>query len=192
MYKECKTEDSTARQRVLEQALLAAMRQQPYEKITISHLCSQLNIPRKTFYRYFPTKEDALLSLIDHRLTACNEAVFFDWQGNHGYEYVNLERFFSFWHSEAEFLDAIRDNGFRYLLLDRTTRIVDTMKQNSTEPVPEGGFAREQVDYFIAHGLMSTALRWHHHGFPSSPQEMAQVFAELLSSPNLSISRLFL
>jgi hypothetical protein len=30
----------------------------------LRELCRQLNIPRKSFYRYFPTKEDCLLALV--------------------------------------------------------------------------------------------------------------------------------
>ena len=85
-------------------------------------------------------------------------------------------------------LDAIRDNGLQPLLLERTTVIVDRMKENSRE----GSFAREQVEYFVAHGLMSTVLRWHHSGFQSSPEEMAEVFGSLLGKTELPVERLLL
>jgi hypothetical protein len=39
---------------------------------------------------------------------------------------------------------------------------------------------------------MTTVLRWHHFGFPGSPEEMAEVFGKLLSSPDVSITRLLL
>lgn len=191
MYKTCKTEESAIRQRGLEALLLREMSRQRYAKISISGLCAQAGIPRKTFYRYFPTKDDALLGLIDHKLEGCNEAVFAGWNGSRRFEPVNLERFFGYWRREEAFLDAVRDNDLRLLLLDRTTKIVDTMKRNSTEETSPD-FAVEQVEYFIAHGLMSTVLRWHHYGFPCAPEEMAGVFTELLSSANISISRLFL
>ena len=42
MYKICHTEESSRRQRALEQGLLAAMEKQPYEKITLTDLCRQL------------------------------------------------------------------------------------------------------------------------------------------------------
>ena len=51
MYKLCKTEQSARRQRELEQGLLAAMSTHQYEEITVSDLCDQMNIPRKSFYR---------------------------------------------------------------------------------------------------------------------------------------------
>ena len=66
--------------------------------------------------------------------------------------------------------------------------MIDRMKENS-DPV---GFARDQVEYFIAHGLMTTVLRWHHYGFRSSPEEMAEVFGTLLGSSDVSLDRLLL
>ena len=68
MYKLCKTEQSAARQRQLEQGLLQIMQTQQYEDISISDLCDRLGIPRKSFYRYFSSKDGALMALIDHTL----------------------------------------------------------------------------------------------------------------------------
>lgn len=188
MYKTCHTEESSRRQRELEQGLLNAMSRQPYSKIQLTQLCRELHIPRKTFYRYFPTKEDCLLALIDHTLSDCNETALLSWTGTEILDEQIQLRFFRFWLGQEVFLDAIRDNGFRHLLLDRTTMIVDRMKENQ---MPES-FARDQVEYFVAHGLMSTVLRWHAFGFRSSPEEMAAVFGKLLQSPSLTVTKLLL
>ena len=188
MYKICHTEESSHRQRELEQGLLKAMEKQPYEKISLTELCRTLKVPRKTFYRYFPTKDDCLLALIDHTLSDCNDIALKGWNGNKELDQKAQLRFFRYWRAQHAFLDAVRDNGFRYLLLDRTTVIVDRMKHVS----PPESFARDQVEYFIAHGLMATVLRWHHYGFRSSPEEMAEIFGQLLESTDLSITRLLL
>lgn len=188
MYKICHTEESTRRQRELEQGLLLAMGIQSYEKITLTELCRQLQIPRKTFYRYFPTKEDCLLALIDHALLDCNDVALGGWTGGRNLDDQAQLRFFHYWKAHADLLDAIRDNQLQGLLLERTAVIVDRMKENA----PIGSFAVEQVEYFIAHGLMSTVLRWHEHGFPSTPEEMAGVFEGLLSAARVSLSRLLL
>lgn len=188
MYKICHTEESSRRQRQLEAGLLQAMRNQPYEKIALTSLCRELEIPRKTFYRYFPAKDDCLLALIDHTLSDCNEIALKGWNGSSSLDRDAQLRFFTYWKERRAFLDAIWDNGFAYLLLERTTIIVNRMKESG----PPESFAREQVEYFIAHGLMSTVLRWHHHGFQSSPEEMAEVFGHLFQGMDLSITRLML
>ena len=188
MYKICHTEESSRRQRELETGLLEAMKTLPYEKITLTELCRQLNIPRKSFYRYFPTKEDCLLALIDHTLSDCNDLALKGWNGTGDLDQNVQLRFFCFWKENAALLDVIRDNGLRYLLLDRTTVMIDRMKENTDSL----GFAQDQVEYFIAHGLMSTVLRWHQFGFRSSPEEMAEVFEGLLGAARVSLSRLLL
>ena len=188
MYKICHTEESSQRQRTLEQGLLEAMGSQSYEKITLTGLCRQLNIPRKTFYRYFPTKSDCLLALIDHTLAGCNEAALAGWNGGNTLDEQAQLRFFHYWQTHRDFLDAIQNNDLQHLLLERTTVIVDRMKESA----PPTAFAVAQVEYFIAHGLMSTVLRWHRFGFQSTAEEMAQVFEELLSAARISLSRLLL
>ncbi|MBP3684470.1 MAG: TetR/AcrR family transcriptional regulator [Oscillospiraceae bacterium] len=188
MYKICHTEESSRRQRELENGLLKALEKQPYDKITLTGLCRELNIPRKTFYRYFPTKEDCLLALIDHALSDCNDHALLGWNGGRSLDGQAQLRFFRYWRKQEALLDAIQNNGLQNLLLERTTVIVDRMKEN-TPPYP---FAREQTEYFIAHGLMFTVIRWHQFGFPDTPEEMAKVFEELLGHDRVSLSRLLL
>ena len=82
MYKICHTKESAQRQRELERGLLDALGRQPYDKITLTDLCRELQIPRKTFYRYFPVKDDCLLALIDHTLSDCNGIALKGWEGS--------------------------------------------------------------------------------------------------------------
>ena len=68
MYKLCKTEQSANRQRQLEQGLLSMMAETQYDQISVSDLCTYLQVPRKSFYRYFTSKDGALHALVDHTL----------------------------------------------------------------------------------------------------------------------------
>ena len=188
MYKICHTEESSRRQRELEMGLLEIMSRQPYQKITLTELCRQMRIPRKSFYRYFPTKEDCLLALIDHTLSDCNDVALNGWNGETLLDVETQLRFFKYWQEHCAFLDAIDANGLQYLVLDRTTVIVDRMKENTKKI----SFAQDQLEYFIAHGLMTTVLRWHHFGCQSSPEEMAEVFGQMLQSFKIPFSRLLL
>lgn len=188
MYKICHTEASSLRQREMELQLLQAMRLQPYDKITLTELCRMIQVPRKTFYRYFPTKDDCLLSLIDHTLSDCNDLALRGWNGNSQLNRESVLHFFRYWLEHRDFLDVIKENQLRYLLLERTSVIVDRMKESGSK----GSFARDQVEYFIAHGLMETVLRWHSCGFPAAPEEMAEALDPILDSPGVSITRLLL
>ena len=188
MYKICHVEESARRQRELEQGLLDMMQIYPYKKITLTELCNKLSVPRKTFYRYFPSKTDCLLGLIDHTLSDCNDIALGEWNVETELDQQVIFRFFEYWKEHSAFLDAIEENGFHNLLLDRTAVFVDRIKKKSTS----NSFARDQVEYFVAHGLMTTVLRWHHFGYQSCAEEMAEVFSELLISPYVTITRLLL
>lgn len=188
MYKTCHTEASSLRQRALELGLLDAMASQSYGKITLSDLCRRLEIPRKSFYRYFPTKDDCLLALVDHTLSECNTAVFSGWEGNARLGRADLALFFTYWQGQEPFLRAVRENRLDQLLLERTAALVDRIKENSHSP----DFARDQVEYFIAHGLMATVLRWQRLGFPGTPGQLADTFAQVLGGSGIRIQGLML
>ena len=116
MYKICHTEASTRRQREMELGLLEAMGSQSYKEITLTALCEQLKVPRKTFYKYFPTKQDCLLALIDHTLAGCNDVALAGWSGGDTLDSHAELRFFQYWKENSVFLDAIRDNDLQNLL----------------------------------------------------------------------------
>lgn len=187
MYKTCYTEGSSRRQRELEAALLEAMASQPYKAITLTALCRENSVPRKTFYRYFPTKDDCLLALIDHTLSDCNTISLALWSGGRDLTWEHLHSFFSYWQENRAFLDRIQENDLCPLLLARTEHIVDNMPK-----AVSCTFAQDQVSYFIAHGLMTAVLRWHRWGFPGSPRELADAFSPILCTGDIPITRLLL
>lgn len=188
MYKICHTEESTRRQRELERGLLDAMGSQLYKDITLVALCKQLNVPRKSFYKYFPTKQDCLLALIDHTLIDCNNVALTGWDGGHTLDGHAQRRFFQYWEEHSDFLDAIQNNDLQNLLMERMVLLIGRIK----ETLPPRPFAAEQVEYFVAYGLMATMLRWHQNGFPCTSEEMGEVFDDLINAAGVSLSRLLL
>lgn len=183
MYKICKTEQSAARQRELEQGLVAIMNTIRYEDITVSDLCEKLNIPRKSFYRYFSSKDGALHALIDHTLMEFDAASGDDTAADrttHG----DLTPFFLFWMQQKPLLDALERSGLSGVLIERT---IDYS-------VSEGSFAvnllhseavriQRHVMMFAVCGLMSMVVQWHHGGYRQSVSDMAKIAARLLTRP---------
>ena len=118
MYKLCKPAQSAARQRELEQGLVAIMNTIRYEDITVSDLCEKLNIPRKSFYRYFSSKDGALYSLIDHTLADFFQMPVPD-KKTRGNAVGDLDLFFAFWYDNRVFLDALQRSGLSGILVER-------------------------------------------------------------------------
>ena len=120
MYKLCKTEQSAARQRVLELGLLQEMLEQRYEEISVSDLCNRLGIPRKSFYRYFSSKDGALAALLDHTLMEFEQSSVWGKKTRRGTAISDLERYFSYWHEHRNLLDALERSRLSGMLVERS------------------------------------------------------------------------
>ena len=181
MYKLCKTEQSLRRQMKLENGLLQIMLRQPYEEISISELCTQLDVPRKTFYRYFSSKEGCLQALIDHRLMGYSR------QGEENQHFLingfslDLKWFFTFWQTQADLLCALSRNRLGGILVERAI-----FHSQEARIFSDGMHDAEYVKHitsFVVCGIMSIVLQWYQDGFCQSPAEMAKMTREMLLNP---------
>ena len=183
MYKQCKTAQSAARQRQLEEGLLQIMGTRRYEEITVSELCQKLNIPRKSFYRYFDSKDGALWALIDHTLQ--DYKTYDPDRGRASRK--ELHRFFVFWRHQKKLLDALLRSGLSGVLIERTVgyalRSGILPERFLPQDSPE---TQKQITVFSVCGLMSMVLTWHRGGYAQTTAAMASVAARLLSQPLFS------
>ena len=184
MYKQCRTEQSSNRQRILEQGLLDAMIQQHYDSISVSDLCSRMGIPRKSFYRYFSGKEGALHALIDHALLDYENYPYDDpaWEGRTVRQ--EMERTFSYWKHCSRLLDALEKSSLSGVLIERA---INHSILESSIPVrflpTDNRQMRERVTGFAVCGLMAMVVHWHHGGYVESAEQMAQIAMRLVTKP---------
>lgn len=184
MYKICRSEQSTNRQKELEQGLLALMLKRNYEDITVSDLCDHLQIPRKAFYRYFSGKDGALHALIDHTL-----AVFFEMPANpgksRGTALGDLDMYFLFWYENRSLLDALHRSCLSGILVERANNFAlqeGHLPRQFKKLSPD---IRGLAMAFSVCGLMSMILYWHRSGFQVTPDEMTKLAQSILTSPLL-------
>ncbi len=190
MYKLCKTEQSAARQRAIEDALLKKMERTPFEDITITELCEKINIPRKAFYRYFDTKEDALHGAIFHMMcdyTPYRESVS---DGDSSFLVDELENFFSFWIDKKTVLDVLKKNNMFSVLFEAavTFPINDFITTEKFLPSDNHNM-RMRVFKFALSGLITLMIEWYSDGFTPPPREMAILSKRLLSNPLFSFPK---
>ena len=184
MYKLCKTEQSAQRQRRLEEGLLAAMKTRRFEEITISDLCDQMGIPRKSFYRYFSSKDGALHALIDHTLMDFEQYTNAPAGDALGSIHQDLRRFFEFWQQHRQLLDALDRSGLSGELVQRAvSQVRNEYVLPRVQTTPEVLRVQSHAITFTICGLMNMVLGWHRSGCPESPTEMAQTAAILLTKP---------
>ena len=185
MYKICQTEQSTQRQRKLEQGLLQLMLHRNYEDISVSDLCEYMKVPRKSFYRYFSSKDGALYSLIDHTL-----ADFYQMpvppKKSRGNAVGDLDLFFAFWYNNKPFLDALQRSSLSGILVERANNFAlrEGFIPKKFKVIPEQ--TQSIALSFAVCGLMSMTLSWHLQGFTISPDEMTRLALNMLTTPLLS------
>lgn len=186
VYKLCKTEQSAARQRQLELGLLEAMGTHHYEQITVSDLCDWMQVPRKSFYRYFSGKDGALHALIDHTLM--------EYSGSSGYWLPvkknstrrELEELFGFWKAHKQLLDALSRSGLSGVLIERAIGYaLDVAGLNRGEEQKTIVTEQEHATVFTSCGLMSMIVQWHHSGYALSSHQMALIASGILTKPLL-------
>ncbi len=158
MYKICKTEKSIERQKLFQTTLLSMMKKQKYQDVTVTSLCKEMEIPRKTFYRYYGALEDVLYAILEDVLTE-------------GFLYLevkaDLEGFFGFWKKRKDLLDVLEKSGLSSLLVNR-------LYERFEERISHGSFLDEDMRYsgYIA-AIMTMLLMWHHSGMKQTPEEMS-------------------
>lgn len=187
MYRQCCSEKAALQQRKFEECMLDAMILQPYDSISVSALCREAGLSRKTFYRLFETKADVIYALIDHTIM---DAAFY--QPDEAAGSGEMHRFFGYWKSQKRFLDGLAQNNISNLLTQRCIAHIlreslDIMQAFGTDA---SDFPRETMMFYLS-GLFALVLDWHQHAFDRSIDEMAALVMQLLTVPPIKHPELF-
>ena len=179
MYKHCTTEESAQRQRQLEQCLLKLMGDLPLSQITISDICSQAGISRKSFYRYFDSKEGCLHALLDHAIMDGTTY----YMPNSSSDNLNLSffcRVFEYWKMQEPLLDALERNGQSLQILQRMVRYIQVEEPDYARYM--GVSAQDVMEHIVYNvsGVMGLILTWHHEGFQKTPEQMGAILYGLM------------
>ena len=186
MYKLCKTEQSAKRQKEIEELFLALLEMKSYEDVTVSELCERAGMPRKAFYRYFDTKEDVILALIDHTLAGYDSYVQKSTKSVGRTVASELESFFAFWldGDARRLLVAVIKNSLEGHLIQRSINFsvseMPSIRRFMSSDVEDSAML---IFRFVITGLMSVTLSWFKDGCKESPHDMASVVQRLVAEP---------
>lgn len=183
MYKQCRTERSSARQQELEQGLLQVMLKQQYDEISVSDLCEEIGVPRKAFYRYFSGKEGALYSIIDRALMDFEVHSTFSETDDADAPQRYMEQVFLYWLQHRHLLDALRKSGMSGLLIQRALAFSQNLDTIPRFMLITDRRLREYGTMFMVCGLMTMIVQWHNDGFSKTTGEMAELCMQLLTQP---------
>ena len=185
MYKLCKTEQSAKRQREIESVILEMMSKKSYDDITITEICERLDMPRKTFYRYFDSKDDALYALIEHTMTEYSDfnAAPEKKEGSRTLK-KEIEKYYAFWFNNKQLLDALYKNNMLEKIIDVSVNFpINDMVSVSRFLPDDSDWAREKIFKFAVCGLVFQMIDWYKGGFKTSISDMAKISCRVLSKP---------
>ncbi len=156
------------------EALFQLIQQKTFEEITISELCKQANLDRRTFYRNFKDKNDVLLfyffTLEDEYLAVLKriqERTF----------YTLAKVYFEFWACHLEFLKTAQSDPSLFAMLIQML--------NSFMPsvyAQASGRISKELQYnisFVTGGFHNVLIHWISSGFQESPEKMAAAISEM-------------
>ena len=171
------------RKQELEECLLEMMQEIPYREITVKMLTEKMEMARKTFYHYFPSKQACLESLTDRLIYECGVQQMQTQEGNSLCKQTYVETV-KFWMAHKVFLDVINRNSLGAFFLNRMLMYLSDedqaiQKNLSTDQI----ICDADILFFYISGYLFLILKWSHEGFPLSVEEMAQKLLRLIHEP---------
>lgn len=112
MYKKVTNPLAMQSQKHICETMLDLLSTMPFDDITITLLCQEAHLVRKTFYRNFETKEDVLICMLDYHLLEYIQELH---QNITTMESLCLH-FFHFWQTKYSYLKTLQENALFYLL----------------------------------------------------------------------------
>lgn len=136
-------------------ALLSLMKRKPFQQITVTEICEEAAIGRKTFYRNFELKEDVLDFYMDHLCLAFEKEIL----GKTTDEQLYL--YFSFSKQNIDFFSALNQNGLLPLCQRKFSKFLpDTMPIWSEDAVRQ-----EYCSRYVTAGVEAIMQVWVEHPF---------------------------
>ena len=172
------------RRELLENALLALMQTKGYAQISVTDICREASIPRRTFYHYFDCKEAVLHAVVENMLTECFLEVMQEF--NQGFDAMreSLIRNFRYWQDSArEKLDLLLDNGLSGEMMQCA---LHWMESERLILAWRPGMSQKELLILAmvgTSGFFALLQYWRRNEYRETPEEMAEFAIRALSEP---------
>ena len=173
------------RQRQIEECLFENLQQRPYPSVSISDLCLQLGISRKSFYNYFPDKDSCFRSLLKRKLHTCYFHLTMDLPEDASAEEI-ISAFLVYWKEEKALFDVMMRNNLLYMLIDQYILFI---RDDHPSLMPLLDTLQIKADEYVICAFVnvqiSLLIRWYMANFSTPMDEMVHTFLRLLYEPLL-------
>lgn len=183
MARQLQTQLALERQSLLEASMLQLMNVKAYADIT-KDICVQANIPRRTFYHYFESKEDLIDLVIENTMLPAFLAAMFEFDSGYDAMQGSFIRFFRFLaQKDRERLRLLIDNGLESRLIAFATQWA--IDENVSMPLRDRPMAKHihLARVVGSASFFSLLFYWCKNDFRESPEEMAECIVLFLTEP---------
>ena len=178
------TEYTSQKKELLEGSLLNLMIQTSYPDISVTDICRKANVPRRTFYHYFASKDDVLESMIEALIQQFLLHANIDTYLRNGDVEQGFIEILGFWIGDnRQKLDVLLKNGLESRLISCASRWSREMHigyiQNSDLPpkIVEITLLIGATDFF------TLLFYWSRNEYQESLEEMAKYATWVLPHP---------
>lgn len=165
MYFKHTNKTAVRSQHMIADALLSLMKRKQFQQITVTEICEEAAIGRKTFYRNYELKEDVIDFMLDKLCTEFEQEII----GKVPEEQLYI--YFSFSQRHIDFFKTMYLNGLLPTLQGKFSKYLpDTMPIWSNDPVEQEYHSR-----FVIAGIQSIMQVWVERGFQENIEKVVKL-----------------
>lgn len=153
-------------------AMFKLLQKQNFNNISITELCEEAQLARKTFYRNFESKEDVIKKSIDYMFKELGKRIDFDKSIDSGK--ITLE-YFNFWYENREFLKIIFKNDLFNILNSQYDLYIKLFRRLMCGE-EEMNSELEYTIIFVSGGYWNVLQHWVRKDFQDDPRELAKMW----------------
>ena len=146
-------------------AMFSLMKRKPFQQITVTEICDEANLGRKTFYRKFELREDVIDFWLDLRCEECREVLLPVPTEAQLYHYcVFLKKY-------MDVLITLYQNGLHPMVEKKFSVLIPyTMPRWSEDPVEQ-----EYRSQYIIAGIDAIIRVWVTRGFQENVEQIVEI-----------------
>ena len=163
----------------IKEAFRALLRTTPYDAITVNDISAAAFVSKKTFYKYFESKQDAVHAIYrdDFIQPVHDIRAYLEVDNSPSVISLMLEKNYATLYANRDiYLNLVKNYGWEKFV---ELRIASAQETNKEIYACRGvkGLELEYAAYFVAAASAMVDLRWIREGFKETPQEMAALYA---------------
>ena len=165
MYHKQVNKTAVQSQHMIADALFSLMKRKPFQQITVTEICEEAAIGRKTFYRNFDMKEDVVQFRLDILCAQFKEEIM-------GMTLAEqLRHHMQFVRDHADVFITLYRSGIHQMVRDKFAILLpDTMPKWTDDPVEQ-----EYRSRYIIAGVEAVERVWVERGFAESIDEVVAI-----------------